>query len=140
MRRKPLSLILAALATIGISLLFWGGPSANESVRVELVCITNVPGKGPEALLKITNLTPDLIICPNGYLESGHSRTELFVIPAGRGPRRVPVLWQRRDFSRFDFLMNRLQYEFAVAIRSPKYRVDPWFPLCRVSYSPEIQR
>jgi hypothetical protein len=133
-------LIPAVLGMLWVSFVLWEGRAANQALRIQFVCATNVPGMGPQALLKVTNLTPDMIICHCGWLEPGESGTGLYSIPAGRGPWRASVLWQRRDLSRFEVLMNGLRDQLVVACGMLQYHRDPWLPLDRVSYSPEIER
>ena len=140
-RRQAALWMAAGLGLLGVAWVLWERHAASQAVRVEFVCLTNVPGLGPRALLKVTNLTPDLIIAANcGYLGPNESHTGLFNIPAGTGPWRASVMWQRREFSQFEILVNRSLDELVVAFGRPRYHRDPWLPLDRVSHSAEIQR
>ena len=140
-RRQAALLIAALLGVLCFCLVMWNRRAAGQAVRVEFVCLTNVPGTGPRALLKITNLTPHEIIAQNaGYIEPGESGAALYDIPTGRGPWRASVAWQRRDLTRFEERMNGLRDRLVVALGRPQMHRDPWLPWQRVSYSPDIPR
>lgn len=140
-RRQAALLIAAVLGVLCLSFVVWNPRAANQAVRVEFVCLTNVPGMGPRALLKITNLTPHEIAAQNyGYLEPSETGVALYSIPGGTGPWRASVVWQRRDPSRFEEQMNGLHDRLVVALGGCQMHRDPRLPLSRVSYSPDIQR
>jgi hypothetical protein len=125
---------------LGATPVIWIRRAPTHAPGIEFLGMTNVPGVGPRALLKVTNLTPDLIICTDGYLGPGESATGLYTIPAGAGRFRLAVHWQRRDLNKFEVRMNTLRARTAEAFGSPQYHRDPWLPLSRIAYSPEIQR
>jgi hypothetical protein len=140
-RKQVAILIVVVLSLSGVALVFWGDGAANQGVRVQFVGVTNVPGQGPRALLIISNLTPALIICQGvGYLQPGDSEVGLLGIPAGTGPWRASVRWQRRDFTALEMLVNKWHDQLLVAFGQPQYHRDPWVPFNRLSYSDEIQR
>jgi hypothetical protein len=140
-RRQAALLIAAVLGMLCLSFLVWNHRPANQAVRVEFVCLTNVPGTGPRALLRITNLTPHEILAQYyGYLEPGESGVAPCSIPAGTGPWRASVRWQRRDLRQFEERMNGLHDGLVVALGGRQMHRDPWLPLSRVSYSPDIPR
>jgi len=140
-KRLAALLIAAVLGLLCLSFAVWNRRATNQAVRVEFVCLTNAPNIGPRALLKITNRTPHEIAAQYyGYLEPGESGVVPCSIPAGTGPWRASVRWQRRDPSQFEERMNGLRDRLVVALGGRQMHRDPWLPFSRVSYSPDIQR
>jgi hypothetical protein len=140
-RKQALLLIPVVLSLLWVSFVLWERRAANDAIGFEFVSMINLPGMTPQALFKITNRTHDLIVCQGcGYLEPGESGTLPFCIPAGTGPWRASLRWQRRDLNRFEELMNRFRDQLVIAFGARQYHRDPWIPPTRVSYSPEIQR
>lgn len=140
-RRAAAFLIAMFLGLLCVAFAIWERRAANHAVRVEFVGLTNIPSMGPQARLKVINLSPDLIVVQNyGYLDPGESGIGRYDIPAGTGSWRASVWWQRRDLGRFEMRMNHLHDRLVVAFGGPQLHRDPWLPLGQVSYSPEIQR
>ena len=140
-RRQATLLIAVVLGVLCLSFVVWSRRAANQAVRVEFMCLTNVPGMGPRALLKITNHTPHEILAQYyGYLEPGESGVAPCSIPLGTGPWCASVRWQHRDLSRFEERMNVLHDQFVVALGGRQMHREPWLPLSGVSYSSDIQR
>ena len=149
-RRRATLLIAVVLGILCVPFVLWERQALNHAVGFEFICATNVPGllcmssvpgSAPHALFKITNRTHHLIICQGyGYLDEGESGMLPVCIPAGTGPWRTSVLWQRREFNWFEVLVNRLEYHVIVAFRLRQCHQDPWLQLEHVSYSAEIQR
>ena len=155
-RRKKALLVGVLVSMVLAVLLLRAHEHAGDAVSVEFICLTNGPGGMPSALLVVTNHALSLMVCaklppqvrvssgwssvnknsPSGlaYLELGESYPFTVPIPEGSGPWRALVLWQRQDLSTFDEFMNRMRDRWQG--RHP----DAWFPLKRVSYSPEISR
>ena len=140
-RRRTAFLLPIVLSLLYGSFVIWDSRTADKAVHFQFVCLTNAPGMAPQALIKITNRTHDIISCPGyGYLDAGESVTLPFDIPPGKGPWRASLLWQCQDLSRFDETMNGARDRLLEAFGAPQMHRDAWLPLAHISYSSEIQR
>ncbi len=129
------------LGMLCLSFVVWNRRATNQAVRVEFVCLTNVPGMGPLALLKITNLTPHEILAQYyGWLEPGESGVAPYPIPAGTGPWRASIRWQRYELSRFEERISELHGQLLDALDGHHMHRAVWVSFSHVSYSPVIQR
>jgi hypothetical protein len=142
MNHKQTALLLAAaLGTLCLSVVLWNRQAADRAVRVEFVSLTNVPGRGPQALLKITNLTSHEIAAQDyGYLGAGESGVLRYGVPGGTGPWRASVRWRRQDLSRLEERVNGWHDQLLDALDGSHMHRDSWLPFWQVSRSPDIQR
>jgi hypothetical protein len=123
---------------------------ANLAVDVRYICLTNDAAHGRAALLCITNQADYMVICarmpvqmhsrPGGSdmsedsamglacLEPGESLHFVVPAPAGTGPWRVPVKWQRRELKAVEQLIDRQRDRLLRSLGRPTIiRGDPWF-------------
>ena len=160
-RPHLVTLVLVAVCVLFTSGLLWMYQRSAKAVIVQFVCLTDDPRRGPSAVFRVTNCSNHLIICGKkpaqarqtlgwdpvngnsssglGYLQAGESLSFTVPVPAGIGPWRVPVIWQRRDDTRLSIAINRLHGRWEASRGRPQ-PVDPLFPPGRVSYSPEMVR
>lgn len=165
MKRRRLALF-TSISLVVIILAFWlrsEYQKSGDAVRVLFMGITNNPSLGPVAILCVTNVAVDLIICgvagtPQvrsssgwpavnerdcsglGYLERGESIVFTVPVPPGTSPWRMPVWWQRQELTRLEAFINRQRSRLLVLRGEPDWHRDAWVPFAHLIYSPETGR